>query len=159
MPTNKKARNRKAELSASSYVGLGGESSGCTLEEIGKELGLTRERVRQIEAKALVKFRALMLEKFPDIHLFLEDNDFDNTLDLVRAFGLVEEDFGSVSVDGRDYSYDCSYKQNQALSDEDTKKIFETEGVYLFTSISSRVKELLIRSARRKGEKFSTSKG
>lgn len=30
---------------------------GCTLEEIGKEFDLTRERIRQIEAKALRTLR------------------------------------------------------------------------------------------------------
>ena len=29
----------------------------CTLEEVGKEFALTRERIRQIEAKALSKLR------------------------------------------------------------------------------------------------------
>ena len=31
--------------------------SGMTLEQIGQEYGLTRERIRQIEAKALRKLR------------------------------------------------------------------------------------------------------
>ena len=34
-----------------------GEASDHTLEEIGKEFGVTRERIRQIEAKALEKLR------------------------------------------------------------------------------------------------------
>jgi RNA polymerase primary sigma factor len=36
--------------------GLGGESDH-TLEEVGKVFGVTRERIRQIEAKALEKLR------------------------------------------------------------------------------------------------------
>jgi RNA polymerase primary sigma factor len=36
--------------------GLDGESPH-TLEEAGKKLGVTRERVRQVEAKALAKLR------------------------------------------------------------------------------------------------------
>ncbi|GIW68349.1 MAG: hypothetical protein KatS3mg099_297 [Candidatus Parcubacteria bacterium] len=35
-----------------------------TLEEVGKEFGVTRERIRQIESKALEKIRARHLEKF-----------------------------------------------------------------------------------------------
>jgi RNA polymerase primary sigma factor len=34
-----------------------GSTTDHTLEEIGKEFGLTRERIRQIEAKALEKLR------------------------------------------------------------------------------------------------------
>jgi RNA polymerase primary sigma factor len=36
--------------------GIGG-TSDRTLAEIGKELGVTRERIRQIEAKAIEKLR------------------------------------------------------------------------------------------------------
>jgi RNA polymerase primary sigma factor len=32
--------------------------SSCTLEQVGREFGLTRERIRQIEAKALAKLKA-----------------------------------------------------------------------------------------------------
>jgi len=38
------------------YYGLDGETA-CTLETIGRELGLTRERIRQIKEKALRKMR------------------------------------------------------------------------------------------------------
>jgi RNA polymerase primary sigma factor len=34
-----------------------GDSSEHTLEEVGREFGVTRERIRQIEAKALGRLR------------------------------------------------------------------------------------------------------
>jgi len=43
--------------------------SGLTLEEIGYILGVTRERVRQIEEKALKKLR---------FFIFKDKKDFDN---------------------------------------------------------------------------------
>jgi RNA polymerase primary sigma factor len=41
------------------HYGLSGGGEGCTLEEIGRDLSVTRERVRQIEAGALAKLRQL----------------------------------------------------------------------------------------------------
>lgn len=42
--------------------GLDGERA-CTLEETGKKLGITRERVRQIQSKALIKIKNLRLTR------------------------------------------------------------------------------------------------
>lgn len=44
------------------YYGLNGERP-CTLEEIGEEFGLTKERVRQINEKSIMKLRAYVLCK------------------------------------------------------------------------------------------------
>ncbi len=40
-----------------------GETEDYTLEEIGKEMGVTRERIRQIEAKAVIKLRKMLKTK------------------------------------------------------------------------------------------------
>ena len=48
---------RPAKLKTSSTHG------GCTLSEIASMLGIGRERVRQIEAKALVKFRQRLQDR------------------------------------------------------------------------------------------------
>jgi len=38
-----------------------------TLEEVGQEFAVTRERIRQIEAKAMQKLRALLAENADDV--------------------------------------------------------------------------------------------
>ena len=48
------------------------EEDGCTLEEIGQELGVTRERVRQIEKAALAKLRAGLEAKGINEELWLD---------------------------------------------------------------------------------------
>jgi len=51
------------------YFGIGG-SDPCTLEAIGREFGLTRERIRQIKQKALEKLRVVAGER--ELELFLQ---------------------------------------------------------------------------------------
>ncbi|HEX7254438.1 MAG TPA: sigma-70 family RNA polymerase sigma factor [Gaiellaceae bacterium] len=43
--------------------GLGDTESATSLEEIGRELGLTRERVRQLEARALQQLHGLLADR------------------------------------------------------------------------------------------------
>ena len=47
---------REREI-VSSHFGLGARGSGVTLEQLGKRFGVTKERVRQIEQKALARLR------------------------------------------------------------------------------------------------------
>jgi len=51
------ALDEKERLVISMRYGLTGESEERTLEEVGEALGVSRERIRQIEAKALRKLR------------------------------------------------------------------------------------------------------
>lgn len=50
-----------------------GEAETHTLEEVAKKFGITRERVRQIEAIALSKVRAMFLEEKENIADYLND--------------------------------------------------------------------------------------
>jgi RNA polymerase primary sigma factor len=43
-----------------------GEETGHTLQEVGDEFGVTRERIRQIQAKALSKLRRTGRRKMVD---------------------------------------------------------------------------------------------
>lgn len=45
----------------------------CTLEVVGREFGVTRERIRQIEAKALRKLRCNMQGEKNNLRVFIDD--------------------------------------------------------------------------------------
>ena len=48
----------------------------ATLEEVGEEIGLTRERVRQIQVEALRSLRAIMEKNGLSGHVIFEGNEF-----------------------------------------------------------------------------------
>ena len=48
------------------YYGLDG-GEGCTLEAIGNDLGVTRERARQIRDQALKKLRRFFRQRMPGV--------------------------------------------------------------------------------------------
>ena len=43
------------------HYGLGGEKAADTYEQVGERLGLSKQRVRQIEQSALAKLRAVLI--------------------------------------------------------------------------------------------------
>ncbi|MEH6617612.1 MAG: sigma-70 domain-containing protein, partial [Porticoccus sp.] len=53
--------------------GLRGHDTS-TLEEVGREIGLTRERVRQIQVEALHRLRDIMQKQGLDGHILFEDS-------------------------------------------------------------------------------------
>jgi RNA polymerase primary sigma factor len=75
-PEDYTARQNMAEIIRDLFTGLTpreekvirmrfgiGETEVYTLEEIGKEMGVTRERIRQIEAKAVLKLKKMLKSK------------------------------------------------------------------------------------------------
>ena len=58
-----KLKERELDILRKRFGLNGGDEKGVTLEEIGREYRVTRERIRQIEAKVLLKLRA-GLERF-----------------------------------------------------------------------------------------------
>ncbi len=56
-------------------AGLRREDYGMTLEEIGKELGITRERARQLEANALSKARKILKQRGFTLQDLLPDGE------------------------------------------------------------------------------------
>ena len=42
------------------HYGLGGDAAAATYEQVGQRLGLSKQRVRQIEQSALAKLRAVL---------------------------------------------------------------------------------------------------
>ena len=57
------ASNKSTKQLRSRVLSLNSVYSACTLHEVADMLGLTRERVRQIEAKALAKIRKRLREQ------------------------------------------------------------------------------------------------
>jgi len=49
------------------HFGLFGQGSGKTLEELGQRFGVTKERIRQIEARAMSKLRDILAPKAADL--------------------------------------------------------------------------------------------
>ena len=56
-----------------------------TLEEVGKEFNVTRERIRQVEAKALRKLRSLSLEQLKEYWVWKEYHELTQSEKLLRA--------------------------------------------------------------------------
>ena len=61
--------DRERHIIRNRYGLLGGQE--LTLEEIGKTLNLSRERVRQLEREAKIKLRANLLEFHPQLRFSL----------------------------------------------------------------------------------------
>ena len=61
----------------------GGPTYFMTLEEVAKEMGVTRERIRQIEAKAIKKLQHPRRSKFLR-PLFTDDFDLKEAVKLIR---------------------------------------------------------------------------
>ncbi|MHC5111351.1 MAG: sigma-70 family RNA polymerase sigma factor [Planctomycetota bacterium] len=57
--------DREREI-VSSHFGLGGDGGSLTLDQLGKRFGVTKERVRQIEKRALARLRDVLAPSLAD---------------------------------------------------------------------------------------------
>ena len=48
-------------------AGLDNDAEGMTLEEIGEQLGITKERVRQLNVRTMKKLRDIAAEEHMDL--------------------------------------------------------------------------------------------
>lgn len=67
-----KLKERELDILRKRFGFNGGDEKVLTLEEIGQEYRVTRERIRQVEAKALRKLRE-GLQRFEDLHGLSEE--------------------------------------------------------------------------------------
>lgn len=70
--------------------GLSANGKRCTLEEIGQEFGVTRERIRQVESKALKKIHQYMTElndeETDKVVCNLQSDVQEHLMDATRAY-------------------------------------------------------------------------
>jgi hypothetical protein len=68
-----RVRGSRMRVNESSSWGGSGMQCGTSLEEVGAALGVSRERARQIEARALDKLRAEVDRRYPELVLELRE--------------------------------------------------------------------------------------
>lgn len=85
-----------------------------TLEEVGKELGVTRERIRQIQSRVKRKLKAYITQKDNPLKLFLSDelsNDYGYEAQLQENFYSYDEFVNNMdsASDHQEFSFLASY--------------------------------------------------
>ena len=88
-----------------------------TLEDVGKEFGVTRERIRQVEQKAIRKLR--------------------HPANLIRMSVVAYEDYAKLVAENQDLKNKLEYVEKNALPEYEEKKIEETRIEDLELSVRS----------------------